>query len=81
MATQAQLQKHFEGLLGHPIGDFDDVVLLRERTSRDVLEQEGEVVSRKIGTTGSSTKGCGRSSLIDVGGLSSPMALVRRSSC
>ena len=70
MTEESTRVQQFEELLGGPVGDHDDVVLLRERLSVQTVEREGwEAVSREIGTTGPATKRCGLSAVVDVGGI------------
>lgn len=70
MARQRDLKKHFEAILGRDlVGEFADGVVLRETVGLYSIEQ-GNATSKEIGVTGSSTKRCGQSSLLTVGGLS-----------
>ncbi|MGQ3684250.1 MAG: hypothetical protein ACUBOA_04440 [Candidatus Loosdrechtia sp.] len=67
---QHDLKEHFEAILGRElVGGFGDEVALRETVGLYSIEQ-GNATSREIGVTGSSTKRCGQSSLLTVGGLS-----------
>lgn len=68
--NQRDLKKHFEAILGRElVGGFGDEVALRETLGLYSIE-EGNATSREIGVTGSSTKRCGKSSLLSIGGLS-----------
>lgn len=69
MASERDLKKHFEAILGRElVGGFGDEVALRETLGLYTTEQ-GHATSRHIGVTGSATKHCGEMPLITVGGL------------
>jgi len=67
------LTKHFEAILGRPLGEFEaGVIKLREEMAVWSFESDnGNIMSREIGTTGDSTKACSSSNLFSIGGLAS----------
>lgn len=70
MATERDLTKHFEAILGRPLDiDLDGSITLRARVGISTRELEGSIASREIGTTGASTKGCTSSWVLDVSGF------------
>jgi hypothetical protein len=80
MPDERDLRAHFEAILGRGLVG-GEVVLLRERVALHAWHRDaapsgqqsvfpGGVTSREIGTTGSSTKGCGKHDVLDVGGRS-----------
>ena len=75
MAKKADLQERTEAILGKElIADLlDDVVAVRSDVGLYDVEVDGEVrgysTSRRIGTTGASTKACTSVKLLDVSGV------------
>jgi hypothetical protein len=79
MPDERDLRAHFEAILGRDLVG-GELVLLRERVALHAWHRDsppssqsafpGGVTSREIGTTGSSTKGCGKHDVLDVGGRS-----------
>jgi hypothetical protein len=70
MTDESARAQQFEVLLGRPLGNHDNVVVVRERMSVWTLAREGWIaVSREIGTTGDATKACGDTAVVDVGGI------------
>ncbi len=72
MSQQEDLKKHFEAILGREldeIGEPDDVALRERVASYTTDTDDSWTTSRDIGTTGNSTKACGRASLLDVSGI------------
>lgn len=70
MAKNPELKTHFDVILGRDAAaDFPDAeVLLREIVGAYSFS-DGNVTAREIGTTGNSTKRCGRAGLLDVSGV------------
>ena len=70
MGKNADLKKHFEGILGRDLEiDIDGEVVVRERVGTYTHHLEGRATSRDIGTTGASTKACGQTRILDVSGV------------
>jgi hypothetical protein len=69
MSKERDLQSHFTAMLGRDIArDGLDEVTLREAVASYSVS-DGLITSREIGTTGASTRGCGRTSLVDISGV------------
>jgi len=79
MSDEKSGRRELQAVVHDLIGDFQDEIVFRSIYGADLLHDDRRVASRQIlttdvsggiGTAGSSTKACQRSSLIDVGGVS-----------
>lgn len=70
MSNETDLRKHFEAIVGYELeGDLENDVALRDTVSVYYRTKTGYRTSREIGTTGTSTKGCGETGVLTIGGL------------
>jgi len=72
MSESSGPRRFIEGLLNSPAAEFADEVLLRERVAVWMFhfQDDGETFAtvKDVGATGSSSKRCGRTSVLDIGG-------------